>query len=941
MTAKTAVHYLGIVIAMAGTSNTFATPGGVSTKAAAVAAVSQSAAFVENKGQWDAQASFLMSQPGLNFWVTQDGPVLDFYKTVAATSNSPKSASGNVVSMKFLGAQRTVISGAGALAGQFNYFFGNDESKWVTGAARYSEVDAEQIYQGIGVRYAVENGSPRYDMILKPGADVSQIAIKIEGAAGAKVLENGNLQIQTSLGAVEETGLAAYQQDGANRVQVPCRMQVAGNVLTFDVGGYDASKPLVIDPIFHSTYLGVTSQESGIQSVAIDTLNNVVVVGQTFGGTFPTSVGAYQTAPLGSTDAFITKLNPALTALVFSTYFGASHGSTYATSVVLDGANEPVVAGYTDASNLPVSTNAFEKTYRSTVLGTNAFVAKFKSTGAALIFSTYLGGAGSSFSSEGDEANCVKLDNLDQPVVVGYTASANFPTTTGAFQTTLKTTVAGPNAFVSKLNATGSALVFSTLLGGSGGYDFRTNTWLGDNANAVALDANEDPIVVGQTASPDFPISATAFQKVNLEYPNARAAFVTKLNPTGTALVYSTLLCGTGASDHGGRADAAYWAGDAPSDVVISSSQNAIVVGGTQSANFPVTAGAYQTVNRAAADAGPNGFITELNSTGSGLVFSTYFGGSFGDGISSIKFDASKNLTVAGATASPDFPVTAGAFQVKLKSLAENAFVAKFNPTASSLLYSSFLGGNYDDVATDLAFDSSGYAILVGITTSSDFPTTYGAYEPAFVPTNTEHLETGFISTVSFTPSASALENFEVAPNPVIGGDGVTGKVFLSNSSTSNIAVALSASSLTYLTMPSSVIVPASVSEADFSISTKGVAAATAVNIHASYNGTVFTQTLTIEPATFDFALLDPATVLGGNSSTVEVLLNGVAPTGGTPIHVTIAGPATAPATLSVPAGRIQTTFAVKTSKVTTTTTVTITVTIGTIVKKLFLTVEP
>ena len=318
-----------------------------------------------------------------------------------------------------------------------------------------------------------------------------------------------------------------------------------------------------------------------------------------------------------------------------------------------------------------------------------------------LSYSTYLGGSG------GDEGWGITVDNLGNAYVTGSTSSTNFPTNLGSFQTASAGNV---DAFVTKLNATGSALVYSTYLGGSGSEG---------GGFGIAVDSLGNAYVTGGTASTDFPVTPGAFQTA---LAGGSDAFVTKLDATGSALLYSTYLGGSGGEGGMFR-------------IAVDSLGNAYVAGHTASTDFPVTVGAFQTafVGNVAA------FVTKLNATGSALFYSTYLGGStiqigggdFKEGIA-IAVDSLGNAYVAGGTTSNTFPTTPGAFQTTFVGGLADAFATKLNATGSALLYSTYLGGSGIDEGLGIALDTLGNAYVTGLTFSTSFPTTPGAFQTAF-----------------------------------------------------------------------------------------------------------------------------------------------------------------------------------------------------------------
>jgi hypothetical protein len=336
-----------------------------------------------------------------------------------------------------------------------------------------------------------------------------------------------------------------------------------------------------------------------------------------------------------------------------------------------------------------------------------------------LLYSTYLGGNGR------DGAGGIAVDSSGNAFVTGETMSTNFPTTSDAYQTAL---AGSANVFVSKLNATGTALVYSTYLGGTGAVN---------NGRAIALDSSGNAYVTGVTSSTNFPTTNGAFQTTYAGTTNTYNAFVTKLNPDGSALVYSTFLGGGG-----GEGDQGY-------GITVDSSGSAYITGNTQSSNFPTTAGAFQTTLAGSEDA----FVTKVNAAGTALVYSTFLGGSTssitGTMGESIAVDSSGDAFVTGGTGSASFPTTPGAFQTALVPLG-NAFVTKLNSTGTALLYSTYLGAGTDS-GQGIAVDSSGNAYIAGKTAQSNFPVTSGAFQTICT---TGGFTTAFVTKLNATGTA-------------------------------------------------------------------------------------------------------------------------------------------------------------------------------------------
>jgi hypothetical protein len=457
----------------------------------------------------------------------------------------------------------------------------------------------------------------------------------------------------------------------------------------FAVGAHDPSRPLVIDPVVlsYSTYLGGSYVDTG-HAIAVDGDGNAYVAGETGSTNFPTTAGAFQTALGDGGDAFVTKLNATGTALIYSTYLGGN-GNDYGYGIAVDGGGNAYVTGTTTSTNFPTTPGAFQ-----TVNGgglSDAFVTQLNADGTALVYSTYLGGSGQ------DEGFGIAVDGGGNAYVTGSTSSTDFPTTPGAFQTTLASSFG--NAFVTKLTPDGTALAYSTYLGGYGT----------DVGRAIAVDGAGNACVTGGTGSTNFPTTPGAFQPT---LGGTFNAFVTQLSADGTALIYSTYLGGSG-SDQG-------------FGIAVDGMGNAYVTGSTNSINFPTTPGAFQTTKGSIL--ATNVFVTQLSADGTTLTYSTYLGGTNVDIGLGIAVDGAGNAYVTGWTGSTDFPTTPNAFQTESGG-SYDVFVTKLSTDGTALVYSTYLGGNDADWGYAIAVDGAGSAYVTGYTNSSNFPTTPGAFQ--------------------------------------------------------------------------------------------------------------------------------------------------------------------------------------------------------------------
>jgi len=694
--------------------------------------------FEANQGQTDQRVKFLSRGSRYSLFLTGDEAVLALKKPGGniARDRQPKPAVPSaeppaVVRMKLVGANAAAkVTGLAELPGKSNYFIGNDPTKWRTNVPNYAKVKYTSVYPGVDLVYYGNQRQLEYDFVVQPGADPRQIALDLGAGlvqdhqgAPLRIVGNGDLVVATDDGEVRFHKPVVYQPSTGyepraknqglgtwNKEIIDGKFVLKGNLLTFEVASYDRTRPLVIDPtLAYSTYLGGSSEDDAGR-IAVDASGNAYVTGITFSSDFPTTPGGVQTNTHGSGDVYISKLNAAGSGLVYSTYLGGS-GTEGGSGIAVDASGNVYVTGGTGSSNFPTTPGAFQATARG---HGDAFVSKLNAAGSGLVYSTYLGG------SQIDSGFGIAVDALGNAYVTGFTPSHDFPTTLGAFQTTFRGGSPDGDAFVSELDPNGSTLVYSTYLGGSGD----------EIGEAVAVDASGNTYVTGGTQSSNFPTTPGAFETIC----SGGGAFVSKLNVGGSSLVYSTYICGLGFGEGG--------------SIAVDTSGNAYVTGGAFSSNFPTTPGAFQTTYGGNGDAA----ISKLNATGSGLIYSTFLGGSGSEAASCIAVDTSGNAYVAGLTQSSDFPTTPGAFQTTLGGLT-NAFVSKLNASGSVLLQSTYLGGSNDDRATCIAVDPSGNAYVTGRATSTNFPTTSGAFQTAFGGGNGD----AFVSKFSFGTNTVTL----------------------------------------------------------------------------------------------------------------------------------------------------------------------------------------
>jgi Domain of Unknown Function (DUF1080)/Beta-propeller repeat len=611
---------------------------------------------------------------------------------------------------------RTRIVGMGELPGRNNYFIGSDPAKWRTNVPSYSKVKYQGVYPGIDLIFYGNRRRLEYDLVVAPGSDPRQIELSFTGADGMRVdascgdlvLRVGDDEVRFHKPAVSQpvlqrsrfsadlptdSGSGTGQLSGATRRKLRARNQesVDGefvleshNRVAFGLPAYDHKRELVIDPVLsYSSYLGGSGYESG-HAIAVDGAGDAYVTGDTASADFPIAEPLQPQFGAGGSDVFVAKLNAAGSALVYSTYLGGS-ASSWGTGIAVDSAGNAYLVGNTTSTDFPTVKPIQAANRAGPSARYSAFVAKLNAAGTALEYSTYLGGSVENWGYG------IAVDASGSAYVTGSTLSVDFPTAS-PFQAINKATPKTDTvtAFVAKLDPGGSAFTYSTYLGGSDG----------DSGQSIAVDSSGDAFITGYTSSDDFP-TANALQ------PSSHGdfdAFVTKLNPLGSALVYSTYLGGSGV-DYG-------------YGIAVDSSGNAYVTGRTYSTDFAI-ANPLQASYGGELDA----FVAKLNPAGSALVYSTYLGGDRYDEGNGIAADPSGNAYVTGVTYSAGFP-TVGALQPTCGGCDSNAdaFVAKVNPTGSALVYSTYLGGSGTDYGYGIAVDSSGDAYVTGETSSTDFP---------------------------------------------------------------------------------------------------------------------------------------------------------------------------------------------------------------------------
>ncbi len=577
-----------------------------------------------------------------------------------------------------------------------NYFLGNDPARWRIDVPTFGRVRYQNIYPGVDLVYYGNQRQLEYDFVVAPGASTDQIALQFDGVGKIEVDAGGDLILQTASGPVRQRCPIIYQEFNGRREEVSGRYvlrESADREVGFEIAPYDLSRPLIIDPVLvYSTYLGGLGFDRA-WDIAVDTNGAAYVVGETASTNFPASAPLYPANSGGLSDVFVAKLGSAGTNLDFSTYLGGN-GIDIGFGIALDSGGNIYLTGVTTSTNFPVTTNAVSTNLNSAAYfghyTNDAFVVKLDSTGARLLFSTYLGGSGA------DVGSAISVDGSGNVYVTGETQSSDFPTNG----------VSPPfggshDAFVAKLTASDSNLVYSTFLGGSGD----------DRGQSVAVDSSGNAIVVGVTASVDFPV-------VNAIQTNFAGGlydiFVTKLSPDGATKQFSTYLGDTG-DDEAFR-------------VALDGAGYAYLTGLSTSTNFAaLTNFPSARMLNTNQSGGEDAFVMKLDPNGTNVIYWTFLGGVSNDEGWSIAVDNPGNAYVVGRTSSTNFPAV-NAYQSTLGGL-NDVFVARLNASGTALDYSTYLGGLFADEGHGIAVDNAGNAYISGMTASTNlavYPATNG-----------------------------------------------------------------------------------------------------------------------------------------------------------------------------------------------------------------------
>ena len=900
--------------------------------------------FEENRGQADSRVQFLSHGQGYRVFVTTTETILVLRQPPTLTSslveNSAAAYTGHadgagempptVLTVRLIGGNSEAPSeGLEELPGKVNYFIGNNPERWQKDVRTYRKVVSSNVYPGIDMVHRGYQRQLEYDFVVAPGADPDDIRLSFSGMQKMHLDTGGDLVLTTPAGEIRQHKPYIYQEKAG------VKQAVAGgyvlkdrNEIAFAVGSYDASLPLVLDPVLaYSTYLGGNVNDEG-RGLAVDAAGNAYIAGVTASpSTFP-RVGGIPTVN-GGLDAFVSKLNAVGDTLIYSTFIG-DEASESANAIAVDDSGHAHVTGFTRSPNFPTTSGGYRRVINAGNF--SAFVTRLNANGNALVYSTFLGG--NTTSPPGgfvrQEGLGIAVDSTGHSYVAGWTTTADFPQL-NAYQASNAGQI---DAFLTKLNtnAAGAAsLIYSTYLGGGGT----------DHGIGIAVDSLGHAYVTGRTDSGDGTAPFPTFNAVQGTLAGGVDAFVAKVDTMVSgvgSLVYSTYL-GGGLTENPNLP----W----PGGIAVDSTGHVYVTGSTNSWSssaipFPTTPDAYQATTVGVGDL--DAFLTKLNPAGTGIVYSTFFGGTGNDVGRGVAVDSTGHAYLTGEAGSNDFP-NRNAVQPVFGGGPVDAFVAKIDtdaPGDASLLYSTFLGGSDAELGFGIALDSGGNAYVTGKTNSAGIATD-GAYQTSLGGAPGGALYDAFVAKIEETPVVG-LVSLTLNPTSVTGSKPSKATVALSNPAPAGgIVVTLTSSDTNVATVPATTTIAAGQTSRVVTVTTKAVATTTTVDISATYDGVTRTRTLTVVAPALKSLALSPATFPGGCGASVgKVTLSGKAPTGGLVVSLTDTNPAAVvPASVTVPGGAVSATFTITAPAVSSKQAGTVKATLDGISKSKALTVRP
>jgi hypothetical protein len=727
---------------------------GISLSDEQVSSLVTTSKFIRNEGQWNQDVLFLLQSPGMNAWITKSGIRYDYYLTHENTTDETVTIDGHVLDINFqniAGYENIQIKTTNPAKTRYNYFIGKDASKHAKEVSSFDEILIAGVYEKIDLRIYSDNGNVRYDFIASPGADLNQISVAMSGADDIEMLENGDINLRTSVGDVHHGQVYAYQIINGNEKEVACKMTLNNSEYDFALGEYNPNYDLIIDPLTAATFVGGGGAEQVTGSnIAIDGNGDVYIAGSVFSNAteYPTTAGAYSETHSGSSDMFVSKLSSDLSSLDYSTFVGGAR-SDYARGLAIGSGGNIYICGHSDSDDFPGTTGKYQAAlgYDGGSYYYDAVVFILNSTLSSLSGATYLGEQNAS-----DYAHDIALDGSNNIYIAGYTSDASFPVTGSAYDQVIG---GSRDAFVALLSNDLTSLTASTYVGGTGS----------EFCYELTRASNGDIYITGET--PDgFPTTGSAYDQT---HNGGNDIYIACLSSNLQTLKYSTYL-GTTAGDRG--------------EAITSSGTNIYVSGFAGASGFPTTAGAYDETYNGSLD----GVIAILPLDLSTVTAATYLGGAEDqEYLRGIAVDGDGNVYVVGYSSSSNYPTTAGAHDQTLTyngNRQPDIVASKLSSDLSSLEYSTYLGTESRNYGESLALDASNNVYVYGYTDDYDTPfaTTAGAYDQTANGTDAVVAILNMASATAPTLTTTAMSSITTATassggNTISdGGDAVTAK---------------------------------------------------------------------------------------------------------------------------------------------------------------------
>jgi len=708
-------------------------------------------AFEANAGQTDARVKFLSQGPGYSLFLTPSQATLVLQSRKRQAETADVSAAENMLApvqadalrLRLAGAnEQAAMTGLEAQPGHSNYFLGSDPKQWRTNVAQYGKVQMAQVYPGIDLVFYGNQQQLEYDFVVAPGAQPDAIRLDVDGATRVEAAADGAVEIGSTVGDIRLLQPVAYQMVGGERKPVTSSFRVSNGEVSFALGEYDRSAPLVIDPIL--SYSDAISPGFGdIAGIAVDASGDAYVTGDNCGPNFPVTPGPFtnESNPFGTfcEKVVVMEFNPTASTLIFSDSLGGSLANA-GTRLALDSKNNVFVTGLTQSTDFPTTSgvvvpNSDFKGGECVVLGyspntpcADAFALELSNSGSVLTYSTLLGGNQVTIGLN------IKVDSNDQAYVSGVTNASDFAPTPNGLQTTY---TGGDNCVVIGTQLTRPCFQVFVVVLNSGATQAKYSSYFGGSddsfAGGMAIDASGNVYLAGAGETTGFTVTKTVAPSSGSA--SIYLAYAAKINtlatPPSSGLVYSVAF--EGSQDQGATG------------IDIDTQGDAYIVGSTISPNFPTVNALYPDYMASTTQSGVcttqeqlsallpnncgNAFVAEIDKLGQNVLFSTFLGGSGPDVATAVAFDSiSNSIWVVGSTGSANFPTTPNAYYTLSTNFGTGAFLSNLSANGSQNLFTTLLGPGSSDVASGVVVDSNDNVYVAGDQNETSFPITPGVY---------------------------------------------------------------------------------------------------------------------------------------------------------------------------------------------------------------------